>query len=69
MLFLLWYVSNRLEKISTGVDILPWVDVEADAGTLPFVLLLMDYWPLNRMAINTRNKTELQPSLKSGKPN
>ena len=28
--------------------------------TLPFVLLLLDYWLLNRTAINTRNEIEIQ---------
>ena len=37
--------------------------------TLPFVLLLLDYWPLNRTAINTQNENqaEIQSPLKSGK--
>jgi tetratricopeptide (TPR) repeat protein len=35
--------------------------------TLPFVLLLLDYWPLNRTAINTQNKTEIQVPLKTEK--
>jgi tetratricopeptide (TPR) repeat protein len=34
---------------------------------LPFVLLLLDYWPLNRTAINTRNETEVDVTLKAGK--
>ena len=28
--------------------------------TLPFVLLLLDYWPLNRTAINTQNEKNVQ---------
>jgi tetratricopeptide (TPR) repeat protein len=37
--------------------------------TLPFVLLLIDYWPLNRTAINTQNENqaEIQVPLKIGK--
>lgn len=37
--------------------------------TLPFVLLLIDYWPLNRTAIDTKNdqQTEIQLSFKTGK--
>jgi tetratricopeptide (TPR) repeat protein len=37
--------------------------------TLPFVLLLLDYWPLNRTAINTQdeNQTEIQSPLKAKK--
>jgi predicted negative regulator of RcsB-dependent stress response len=37
--------------------------------TLPFVLLLIDYWPLNRTAIDTQNenKSEIQAPLKVGK--
>lgn len=35
--------------------------------TLPFALLLLDYWPLNRTVIDTQNKTEIQPALKAGK--
>jgi Tfp pilus assembly protein PilF len=29
--------------------------------------LLLDYWPLNRTAINTQNETEIQVTLKTGK--
>jgi hypothetical protein len=29
--------------------------------TLPFVLLLLDYWPLNRTAINTQNEETIAP--------
>jgi protein O-mannosyl-transferase len=38
--------------------------------TLPFVLLLLDYWPLNRTSINTQNKNqvEIQTPLQKGKP-
>lgn len=35
--------------------------------TLPFVLLLMDYWPLNRNAMNTRNETDPRLTLDAGK--
>jgi protein O-mannosyl-transferase len=37
--------------------------------TLPFVLLLLDYWPLNRMAINTQDEyqAEIQPPLQRRK--
>jgi tetratricopeptide (TPR) repeat protein len=35
--------------------------------TLPFVLLLLDYWPLNRTAIDTQNETDIQLSVKGGK--
>ena len=37
--------------------------------TLPFVLLLIDYWPLNRTAINTQNENQsgIQTPLKVGK--
>ena len=37
--------------------------------TLPFVLLLIDYWPLNRTAINTQNEdqSEIHAHLKIGK--
>jgi tetratricopeptide (TPR) repeat protein len=37
--------------------------------TLPFVLLLLDYWPLNRTEINTQNENqaEIQTPLKRGK--
>ena len=37
--------------------------------TLPFVLLLLDYWPLNRTAIDTQNENqaEIQAPLKIGK--
>jgi protein O-mannosyl-transferase len=35
--------------------------------TLPFVLLLLDYWPLNRTIIDTQNDTNIQAILKKGK--
>ena len=37
--------------------------------TLPFVLLLIDYWPLNRTAIDVHNEnpSEIQAPLKAGK--
>lgn len=35
--------------------------------TLPFVLLLIDYWPLNRFAINSHNETNNADALKSGR--
>jgi len=33
--------------------------------TLPFVLLLIDYWPLNRTEIDTQNETVVQPFFKN----
>ena len=35
--------------------------------TLPFVLLLLDYWPLNRAAIYTQDETNITAALKSGR--
>jgi len=35
--------------------------------TLPFVLLLIDYWPLNRVAINSQNETNIVSASKSGR--
>jgi tetratricopeptide (TPR) repeat protein len=35
--------------------------------TLPFVLLLMDYWPLNRISINTQNETDARLTVKAEK--
>ena len=35
--------------------------------TLPFVLLLIDYWPLNRAAIKTQDETNIAAALKAGK--
>ncbi len=35
--------------------------------TLPFVLLLLDYWPLNRTNVNTQNEPNIQVALKPGK--
>lgn len=35
--------------------------------TLPFVLLLMDYWPFNRVVINKPNVTNIADALKSGR--
>jgi Tfp pilus assembly protein PilF len=69
MLFYVWYVRQPGWKRYLPVLICFALGLMSKPMlvTLPFVLLLMDYWPLNRMAINTRNKTELQTSLKSGK--
>lgn len=35
--------------------------------TLPFVLLLIDYWPLNRAALYTQEETNIAAALKSGR--
>jgi protein O-mannosyl-transferase len=34
--------------------------------TLPFVLLLLDYWPLNRTAINTQSEVNIEAAPKKG---
>jgi tetratricopeptide (TPR) repeat protein len=69
MLFYVWYVNKPNWK-----RYLP-VFISFDLGlmskpmlvTLPFVLLLIDYWPLNRTAINTRNEIDALLTLKAGK--
>ncbi len=69
MLFYVWYVRQPGWKRYLPVLICFALGLMSKPMlvTLPFVLLLMDYWPLNRTEINTQNETELQPSLKSGK--
>ena len=69
MLFYVWYVRQPGWKRYLPVLICFALGLMSKPMlvTLPFVLLLMDYWPLNRTAINTQNEKELQPYLKSGK--
>jgi protein O-mannosyl-transferase len=65
MLFYGWYVKNPSWKryllvilcFALGLMSKPML------VTLPFVLLLLDYWPLNRTAINTQNKDRTETAL------
>jgi tetratricopeptide (TPR) repeat protein len=69
MLSYVWYVKQPnwkrylpvLVSFALGLMSKPMLVV------LPFVLLLLDYWPLNRTAINTQNETNIQATLKAGK--
>ncbi len=69
MLFYVWYVRHPGWKRYLPVLICFALGLMSKPMlvTLPFVLLLMDYWPLNRTAINTQNEIELQLPLISGK--
>jgi tetratricopeptide (TPR) repeat protein len=71
MLFYVWYVKQPTWKKYLPVLICFALGLMSKPMlvTLPFVLLLMDYWPLNRTSINTLNEdqTEIQPPFKSKK--
>jgi tetratricopeptide (TPR) repeat protein len=69
MLFYVWYVKQPNWKrylpvfISFALGLLS----KPMLVTLPFVLLLMDYWPLKRIDINTRNEANKIVLLKEAK--
>ena len=69
MLFYVWYVKKPNWKRYLPVFIIFALGLMSKPMlvTLPFVLLLLDYWPLKRTAIQTRNVTEIQIPLKEGK--
>ena len=69
MLFYVWYVQKPGCKRYLPVFICFALGLMSKPMlvTLPFALLLLDYWPLNRTVIDTQNKTEIQPALKAGK--
>jgi len=70
-LFYVWYVKLPSWKKYLPVFICFALGLMSKSMlvTLPFVLLLLDYWPLNRTAINTQNEnqSEIQAPLKVGK--
>jgi tetratricopeptide (TPR) repeat protein len=69
MLFYVWYVKKPSWKrylpifISFALGLMS----KPMLVTMPFVLLLIDYWPLNRTVINTQNETMSEVDLKAGK--
>jgi len=71
MLIYVWYVKQPGWKRYLPVFLCFVLGLMAKPMlvTLPFVLLLLDYWPLNRTAINTQNENqaEIQAPLKIGK--
>ena len=71
MLFYVWYVKQPGWKRYLPVFLCFALGLMSKSMlvTLPFVLLLIDYWPLNRTAINTQNEdqTEIQAPLKTEK--
>ena len=69
MLFYVWYARqpNWKRYLPVFISFALGLMSKPMLVTLPFVLLLLDYWPLNRTAINTQNETEIQVTLKAGK--
>ena len=69
MLFYVWYVKqpNWKRYLPVFISFSLGLMSKPMLVTLPFVLLLIDYWPLNRTAINTRNEIDIQFTLKAGK--
>lgn len=69
MLFYVWYAKQPHWKRYLPVFICFALGLMSKSMlvTLPFVLLLMDYWPLNRTAIDTQSKTEEPLPLQSAK--
>src|SRR5208283_1919734 len=69
MLFYVWYVKqpNWKRYLPVFISFALGLMSKPMVVTLPFVLLLLDYWPLNRTAIHTQNNTEIQVPLKTGK--
>lgn len=57
MLFYVWYIKqpNWKRYVSMLISFALGLMSKPMLITLPFVLLLMDYWPLDRMVIETRN--------------
>lgn len=69
MLFYVWYVKQPNWKRYLPVFICFALGLMAKPMlvTLPFVLLLIDYWPLDRTTINSQNETDIVGALKSGR--
>ncbi|MCX5848253.1 MAG: tetratricopeptide repeat protein [Deltaproteobacteria bacterium] len=69
MIFYVWYVKKPHWKryLPVFISFALGLMSKPMLVTLPFVLLLLDYWPLNRTAINTQNEKEIQISLKAEK--
>jgi tetratricopeptide (TPR) repeat protein len=69
MLSYVWYVKqpNWKRYLPVFVSFALGLMSKPMLVVLPFVLLLLDYWPLNRTAINTQNETTIQATLKAGK--
>jgi tetratricopeptide (TPR) repeat protein len=69
MLFYVWYVKqpNWKRYLPVFISFALGLMSKPMLVTMPFVLLLLDYWPLDRTAIHTQNNTEIQVPLKAGK--
>lgn len=69
MLSYVWYVKqpNWKRYLPVFISFALGLMSKSMLVTLPFVLLLLDYWPLNRTAINTQKEKNIQATLKRGK--
>ena len=69
MLFYVWYVKqpNWKRYLPVFISFALGLMSKPMLVTMPFVLLLLDYWPLNRTAIHTQNEADIQVTLKTGK--
>ena len=69
MLFYVWYVKKPDWKryLPVFISFALGLMSKPMLVTLPFVLLLIDYWPLNRTSINTKNEIDPRLTLKAGK--
>ena len=69
MLFYVWYVKkpNWKRYLPVFISFALGLMSKPMLVTVPFVLLLIDYWPLNRTTIQTQNDTKIQVPLKEGK--
>ncbi|MBP7766416.1 MAG: tetratricopeptide repeat protein [Syntrophaceae bacterium] len=65
MLFYVWYVRNPGWKRYVPVFLCFALGLMTKPMlvTLPFVLLLMDYWPLNRTLVGTRGREEISAGI------
>jgi tetratricopeptide (TPR) repeat protein len=65
MLFYAWYVTQPGWKryLPVFISFALGLMSKPMLVTLPFVLLLLDYWPLNRTSINPEGENYIEPSI------